>query len=453
MKQKVNYKQTNSKKWLGNIVIMSGLLSPLAMAGNPSMTVTNADFLASNPKKAELGKLLFFDKILSGNNNTSCATCHHPLAATGDGLSLGVGEGGKGLGIMRDTGTGNDAVHERVPRNAPHLFNLGATQFVTMFHDGRLQKNDAHPTGFDTPAGDSFLLGIDHALAAQAAFPVTSTTEMAGQAGENDVANAAVAGNLVEVWRLLTERVMAIPEYQDLFKAAYPDLDVPQEVTYTQIANAIGAYEALAGRADKSPFDRFRRGEGAAMSGRALAGMALFNTKAKCATCHSGKFQTDHKFYALGIPQIGPGKGDGLNGHDDFGRERVTHDANDRYKFRTPTLRNVAVTGPWGHDGAYNTLDVVIRHHLNPVNSLNNYNTAQAVLPSRSDLDAKDFEVYNDADSRIDLAKAIEIKPVKLSDKEIALLTDFLNALTDPASLDLRATAPKKVPSGLPLAD
>ncbi|MDD1630632.1 MAG: cytochrome-c peroxidase [Methylococcaceae bacterium] len=441
-----------SKKWFGGMLVLSGLLSPMAMAGNSMMTVSDADYPARNESKEELGKFLFYDKVLSGNRNTSCASCHHPLAATGDGLSLPVGEGGRGLGVMRDTGSGTDAIHERVPRNAPHLFNLGANQFVTMFHDGRVQKNDAAPTGFDTPAGDNFLLGIDSALAAQAAFPPTSNTEMAGQTGENEVANAAAAGDVQEVWRLLTDRVMAIVEYKDLIHRAYPGVN-DSDITFAHIANAIGAFEAAAYRADKSPFDQYLRGNNSAMSDNAKRGMKLFHDKAQCATCHTGKFQTDHQFHALGMPQIGPGKGNGLNNHDDFGRELVTAIANDRYKFRTPTLRNVAMTGPWGHDGAYNTLDAVIRHHLDPKNSLNNYDVTQAVLPSKADFDSIDFQVHNDPVSRSDLADAIEIKPVVLSDVEIKLLTDFLHALTDPASLDMRATAPARVPSGLPLAD
>ena len=444
--------QFYSKKWFGGMLVLSGLLSPMAMAGNSMMTVSDADYPARNESKEELGKFLFYDKVLSGNRNTSCASCHHPLAATGDGLSLPVGEGGRGLGVMRDTGSGTDAIHERVPRNAPHLFNLGANQFVTMFHDGRVQKNDAAPTGFDTPAGDNFLLGIDSALAAQAAFPPTSNTEMAGQTGENEVANAAAAGDVQEVWRLLTDRVMAIVEYKDLIHRAYPGVN-DSDITFAHIANAIGAFEAAAYRADKSPFDQYLRGNNSAMSDNAKRGMKLFHDKAQCATCHTGKFQTDHQFHALGMPQIGPGKGNGLNNHDDFGRELVTAIANVRYKFRTPTLRNVAMTGPWGHDGAYNTLDAVIRHHLDPKNSLNNYDVTQAVLPSKADFDSIDFQVHNDPVSRSDLADAIEIKPVVLSDVEIKLLTDFLHALTDPASLDMRATAPARVPSGLPLAD
>jgi cytochrome c peroxidase len=433
-----------------SLLIVLGLMSGNSQAGN-HVALTDMDFYSASPEKIELGKFLFYDKILSGNTNISCASCHHPLAGTGDGLALPVGEGGVGLGVTRDTGMGSDAIHERVPRNAPHLFNLGAREFITMFHDGRVTVNSDHPSGFDSPAGDDLLPGLDHSLAVQAMFPPTSNTEMAGQAGENPVADAAADGNVQEVWRLLTERVKAIPEYVDLIKAAYPRIKAA-DISFVHIANAIGAFEATAYRADNSPFDQFLRGE-RALSIREKMGFKLFKQKANCMSCHSGKLQTDHQFHALGIPQIGPGKGDGYNNHDDFGHEQVSGDSADRYRFRTPTLRNVAVTGPWGHDGAYDTLLAMVKHHLQPYTSLENYDTTQARLPSRPDLDAIDFEVHTDGMSRSSLKAAIEIQPVTLSNEELDYLMAFLNALTDPASLDMRSTVPNRVPSGLPLAE
>ena len=155
--------------------------------------VTDADFRdggSPDMAKVELGKQLFWDKELSGNQNISCATCHHAFAGTGDGLSLPLGEGATGLGIFRQTPAEGEAgaVHERVPRNAPHIFNIGATEFSTMFHDGRVMKDDTHAKGFISPAGDDLLPGLENAIAVQAMFPVTSGTEMAGQGTENTIA-------------------------------------------------------------------------------------------------------------------------------------------------------------------------------------------------------------------------------------------------------------------------
>ena len=423
--------------------------------------VSDASYLdngAPDSAKVELGKQLFFDKILSGNFNISCATCHHSFTATGDGLSLPVGEGGRGLGVTRDTGAGLDAVHERVPRNAPALFNLGAREFTSLFHDGRVQPNAMFPNGIESPAGFDLPPGLDSPLAAQAMFPVTSATEMAGQAGENSVADAAAAGDLAGpngVWEQLAERLRGIDGYVEQFIEVFDDVDSAEDIRFTHAANAIAAFEAANWRADNSPFDRFLRGERVAMSVSALLGMRVFYSpnKGNCGSCHGGVFQTDHSFRAIAVPQVGPGKGDGAFGYDDFGRERVTGDRSDRYRFRVPSLRNVAQTAPYGHSGAFNTLDSMLRHHLDPLVSFEDYDVSQAVMPSRPDLDAEDHRAMSDANVVAGIASANELSPVDLSEREIRQLIDFLHALTDPAMLDMRGDVPKSLPSGMPLAD
>ncbi len=407
---------------------------------------------APDPDKVALGRLLFFDKVLSGNRNTSCATCHHPLTSTGDGLSLPLGEGALGLGVTRAPGQ----VHSRVPRNSPALFNVGAKEFEVMFHDGRVLVDSSAPSGFDAPAGDDLPLGLDNVLAAQAMFPVTSPEEMAGQAGKNSIADAAAAGYLAGpggVWDLLARRLQEIPEYVTLFQAAYPDVYSSADIRFVHAANAIAAFEAEAWRADDSPFDRFLRGEPQAMSGQAKHGMRLFYGRANCGSCHSGPFQTDHQFHAIAMPQIGPGKGDGHDGHSDFGRERVTGNPEDRYRFRTPSLRNVVLSGPWGHSGAFSDLREVIYHHAQPEWSLRNYNPETSVLPSRPDLDSKDFVVMSDP-QRVDaIAQANELPERPLSDREVESLVAFLEALTDHGSLNPHEDVPQRVPSGLSVFD
>ncbi len=423
--------------------------TPLQLAGMKAPA--DADFYDNgrpSAAKVELGRLLFFDKILSGNKNIACATCHHPFAGSGDALSLPVGEGGVGLGVERRAAVG---AAERVPRNAPPLFNLGAREFTRLFHDGRVAVDPAQPTGFDSPAGTALPEGLDNPLAVQALFPPTSPAEMAGQPNENGIGAAAMAGSW-PVWEGLAARLRANEDYANRFIAVFDDVDWPADITMVHAANAIAAFEATAFRADNSPFDRYLRGEHAALTPAQHRGLDLFYGSAGCVSCHSGPFQTDHAFHAIAMPQIGPGKGDGA-GYEDYGRERVSGNPTDRYRFRTPSLRNVALTGPWGHSGAFASLEAVVRHHLDAPSSVRTYDIRQAMLPSRPDLDAEDRHVVEDADVRQALAAANALAPVRLSDGEIGDLVAFLHALTDPASQNLAHLVPAQVPSGLPVAD
>ncbi len=448
------------KKYVNNLMLLSFSVMVFSINHNTfanDYLINNEDFYSRHSDKESLGKLLFFDKVLSGNENISCATCHHPLTGTGDGFSLSIGEGGVGLGKTRGTGQGANAIVERVPRNAPPLFNLGAKEFETLFHDGRVTISSEYESGFLSPAGNDLPKGLDNVLAVQAMFPIQSTTEMAGQITENTIGDAATEGKLQGadgVWKQLTKRLQAIPEYVELFKAAFPEkIGQAEDITMVHAANAIAAYEASAWRCTNSAFDQYVKGSTDAVSPKAIKGGELFYGKANCASCHGGKFQTDHQFYAIGIPQVGPGKGDGIGGYADYGREQVTGNREDRFKFRTPSLRQVVLTGPWGHDGAYDDLEQMVRHHLNATDALNNYDTNQAVLCPREDLDKVDFAFHQDLSQRQILEEAIEIEPIELTDSEVSDLMAFLYALTDFQCLNLRHTIPTSVPSGLPLAE
>jgi len=429
-----------------------GACTKVESSGNAEIIpVTDDDYLdggAPDAAAVTLGELLFFDKELSGNRNISCATCHRPSAGTSDSLSLPVGEGGTGVGATRTTGADHDAIVEHVPRNSPALFNLGATRFTRMFHDGRVA---GVPGGFLFPAGSELPDGLDSALAVQAMFPVTSPTEMAGQPPENEVAEAAAAGDLTTAWALLADRLRVLPDYVALFGEAYGI--GPDEITFVHAANAIAAYEAAAFRSDDSPFDLYLSGDAAAMATAAMRGMRLCYGGAGCAGCHAGPFQTDHDFHAIAMPQVGPGKGDGPSGREDFGRERVTRLAEDRFKVRTPSLRNVALTAPYGHAGSYTTLEAVVRHHLDPETALVTYDRNQAVLPGRDDLDAIDFAVMDDPALVAAIDAANELAPWPAGADEVADLIAFLNALTDLGALDLRYEVSPAVPSGLPVFD
>ena len=449
---------------------ISGVVNSAGNRKGPVLPAPDYDFRTPSDEKVELGRNLMFDKILSGNKSISCGTCHHSLTDTGDGLSLPVGEGGKGLGVTRTVGSGPDLILERVPRNAPPVFNLGDRSIHTLLHDGRVSTvgGASFPSGCKTPAGADLPNNLENVLACQAMFPVTSATEMAGQAGENSIADAAAVGNLAGpdgVWAQLAARLQEIPGYVTMFQAAFPgDVISADDITYAHAANAISAFEGVAWRADNSPFDQFLRGDRGAMSKNARKGMKLFykgnSSGNTCASCHSGLYQSDQQFHAIAMPQIGTGRGSNslgqTGGHEDFGREQVTGNASDTLKFRTPILRNVALTAPYGHGGAYNTLRAVVEHHLDAVNSLYAYNSnRQAILPTHPTLDAENYVAMDDL-ARVDfIAAHNELAPMAFSAEEVDRILDFLHALTDTSSIDLRRDQDvvNGVPSGLPLDD
>lgn len=425
------------------------LTTTLVSAQQP--TAQQDGFSKHSEAKIKLGQLLFFDKILSGNRNISCASCHHPLNGTGDGLSLGIGEGRRGLGPARMLVSAGDSgfdIRKRIPRNDPALFNLGHAEFRTLFHDGRVQADRSQPSGFRTPAGEDTPAGLDSALAAQALFPPTSTEEMAGEPGSNEVADAADAERFAGpdgVWELLASRVRGIPEYVTLFQRAYPGkIAAASQITFVDIANAIAAFESAAFRADRSPYDRYMAGDRDCMSNDAREGFALFLGKGRCASCHSGQFQTDHRFHSIAMPQIGPGKGDGSQGNEDYGRERVTGRSTDRYKFRTPSLRNVALTAPYGHCGAYPTLKSVIWHHVSPSTALARYNPEATQMPNTRTLTAEDAAVMQNSTAMRDLVAQSEITSLPLTGEEIDKIIQFLHCLTDPESISMLRGIPHR---------
>ncbi len=403
-------------------------------------------FPAPDMAAVELGQLLFYDPILSGNRNISCATCHHPRFGTGDGLSLGLGEGGIGLGPDRRADPAN-LPEQRIPRNAPGLWNLGAPEFTVMFHDGRLEDHPDHPGGIRTPLGDDMVAGFDDALAAQAMFPVLSADEMAGHYSENEVAEAVRLGQLSTpggAWDRIAARVEAIPAYRAGFDAV---LGEGAPITFADIGNVLADFIRFEWRADMSPFDAYMLGQGD-LPAPASRGMELFYNKANCSQCHSGWFQTDHDFHALAVPQIGPGKAARFEPHNrDEGRIRVTGKSQDSFAFRTPSLRNVSLTAPYGHSGAFTTLEGVVQHHMSPEQSLNGYDTTEAILPNLDG--AEDWNIQQNAQERAALIAAVDVPPISLTPDEVADIVAFLRALTDEDAAAGGLGVPDSVPSGL----
>jgi len=400
---------------------------------------------APSAELVKLGQALFWDPELSGNRDTACATCHHPLAATGDDLSLSIGTGGVGLGTQR---VKLEDLREFVPRNAQPLFNLGYAEWTTLFWDGRVSGDVQH--GFDTPASNRLPAGLDNLLAAQALFPVTSRDEMRGLRGDKDIFGqvnelAAISDYTTRpVWDAIMQRLQAIPAYQPLFEAAFPD--VPAAALDIQhVANAIGAYESVTFTFEDSPFDRYIQGDRSALNEQEKRGALLFYGDAACASCHSGGLLTDQQFYNLAVPQIGPGKG--REQPFDLGRARETGSDCDRFAFRTPPLRNVAITGPWMHNGAFTSLEETVRHHLDPAAGLQAYDPQQ-LTAALQDTCQDQPEVLS---AILASESASASDQIQLSAAEMQDLLAFLNALTSPRALDLADTIPATVPSGLPV--
>jgi len=388
----------------------------------------------------ELGRALFFDPELSGNRDVSCATCHHPAAATGDGLVVSVGTGGTGTSRDRLPGEGRTLI----ARNATEVYNRGAAGWVTMFWDGRVAVGrDGTPA---TPAGLDLPGGMDGVLAAQAMFPVTSRDEMRGSEDDVPDGNELAAiddDDFTGVWDAVMQRLLSFEGYEDLFAAAYPGV-ARRDWGFEHAAGAIAAFEAEAFSFAGSPWDRYLGGDDDAMSRAEKQGALLFFGEAGCGSCHMGRLLTDQGYHNMAVPQLGPGReGDAPR---DYGRARVSGRAEDRYSFRTPPLRNVTLTGPWMHDGAYDDLEAAVRHHLDPAAGLAGYDASRLPAEVRAAHEVPLGVLHGQILAVFDAAA-----PISLSDDRIADLLAFLGALTDPAAADLEHLIPDSVPSGLPV--
>jgi cytochrome c peroxidase len=236
-------------------------------------------------------------------------------------------------------------------------------------------------------------------------------------------------------------RLGRFAEYRVLFEDAYPGTPF-HEMTFAHASNAMAGFMIDRLFFDDSPWDGFLRGDDQALDESELRGAQTFLT-IRCSLCHNGPAFTDNQFHNVAIAQFGPGQGDGPLGNDDFGRMRVTGLEPDRYRFRTTPLRNVVLTGPYGHDGAFAGLRDFIEHY------------------SESDLKLRSFDplrleplLQGTLVANVDaiLATRDEIlNGVVLPPEIVDQLTAYMRALTDPAALNLEFLIPARVPSGLPV--
>jgi cytochrome c peroxidase len=396
-----------------------------------------------DPAMVALGRALFFDKILSGNRDISCASCHQPAASLGDGLPLAVGTGATGVGVARRPGPGRTFI----ARQSPSLLNSGLGLFY-MFWDGRLTRFGHEVFGNEPrPLLPS---GLSHALIGQAMLTVLNRREMRGNAGDTDVhGNVNELAQIADqqaaaVWQGIMQRLSAIPEYVQLFGAAFPHRTMSQ-LGFEDAARAITAFEMQAFTKTNSPFDRYLNRDDAALTAEQKRGAALFFGRAQCGSCHGGPFLGGQNFTNIGAPQIGPGAGRQLP--LDLGRGELQNNEFYRFAFRVVPLRNVELTAPYMHSGAYATLEAVVNHYANVTKAMREYDVSQLPAELRA--------LYHGDDATINAMLAnLDTRvrtPIELTDAEKGELVAFLKALTDPSARDLRALTPARVPSGLPV--
>ncbi len=406
-----------------------------------------------------LGTRLFFSKSLGGNFTSSCASCHHPLLGGGDALTLPIGVDAEdpdllGPGRVHDSAAPGFDGGPNVPRNSPTTFNTVLYR-KRLFWDGRVQRladggiftpDSTGPTAGDPNAGTTLLL-------AQARFPVTSLEEMRSFSFEPGSSRAVLRDHLGA--RIGDHGVGAgeIPdEWLPLFREAFDSPTGTREelIHYDAIAIALAAYQSSQLFVD-NPWNRYVIGDLDALNAQQKRGALLFFREpqfggAGCAICHSGDFFTDEEFHILAVPQVGRGKDDpNINGDPthDWGRAQVSGAAEDKFAFRTQDLLNIEIGGPYGHDGAFDDLAGIIRHHLDPVSSVANYDWTQTDPGTQlSDLIVNSNEVVQ---GLLDARAAGRSKlpdGVALTGFQLADLIAFLHAMTDPRVKDPAALEP-----------
>ena len=370
---------------------------------------------ARNKPLFDLGHELFETNLISGNNNISCRDCHHPAAMTMDGLPLGLGEGASGINTATTRRLQKNG--KILARNTPALFNLNGIE--SMFWDGRVSYNK-ETKAFSTPVPlrPDVAAVMTSAVAAQAIFPMVDHQEMLGQPGTNPLSNAR---DEYEAWDLIVKKVLADKEFKAMFDKVFPG----QEINIGHFGEAIAEFQRHAFAFNQTPYDDYLKGNLTALTEIQKIGMDVFFNKGKCGECHNGAQLSNFEFHNVGVAQIGPGKKNG----DDLGRAEVTGAQEDMYAFRVPALRNVGVTAPYMHDGAFKTLGQIVEHYDMIVPSLTEYSLVN---------NWKNYtETITDHDHSTDLARQENLSKkltvhLRFEEEEEFALSEFLaTALTD----------------------
>lgn len=372
-----------------------------------------------NPNLLRLGQMLFTSRLLSGNNNISCVECHHPRLMSHDNLPLALGEGA--TGFQTSQSDRKQAQGKIIPRNSTALFNLHSVN--VLFWDGRVSYDPiTQKLTTPTPLSPEVSQTLKSALAAQALFPLVSHEEMLGTPGSNKIASA---GTEIEAWELLVEKLQQDEKMKTLFEKAFPG----EKINIGHVGEGLAEFQRHAFYYVETPYDLYLQGDKSALSPIQKKGMEVFFNQGKCGECHQGEQLSNLEFHNVGVPQIGPGKENG----DDFGRYQWDQSGPNLYAFRVPPLRNVALTAPYMHDGAFKTLPEVVDHYNMVMKSLNTYKIVN---------EWKGYtEPLKDHDRNTNAARMNSLSPklnthLMLQDEERLALIEFLQtALTDKSLL------------------
>lgn len=350
------------------------------LAALPTNVPTPADN-PTTPEKVALGRLLFFDPILSGHKDVACATCHQPEFGFAESLEISIGVNGHGLGSKRAFRMPNDIPF--VKRNSQTVLNAA---FNGIRENGRVEASIA-PMFWDLRA---------KGLEAQALEPIKSLEEMRGHRYTKEAALDSII-----------KRLLANAEYRLLFQKAFGSQD---SITNRTLGQAIAAYErTLVG--GNSRFDQYMRGDNTALSINERDGMQAF-LKSGCAKCHNGPMLSDYQLHTLGVP-------------DNEKLPETDAGVDNRYRFRTPTLRNLRYTAPYMHSGKLRTLEHVLEFYE----------------------DLSGDKIRNPKVTKTQLDPLVN--SLKVSFKDISNIVEFLNTLNDEG---FDRSTPKRVPSGLKVA-
>lgn len=274
----------------------------------------------STMEKVTLGKLLFYDPVLSGNKDVACATCHQPEFGYAEFLPTSIGVNGVGNGSKRRFREPNDIPF--VKRNSQSVLNSAFNGLV----NGQAYHPEKAPMFWDLRA-----LGLEE----QALMPIMTLEEMRGHGYAEDGIVEEVVGRLGK-----------IAAYRTYFERAFPGEASP--VNSGNLARALASFQRTL-ISNNTRFDQYMRGDSGALSLSEKEGLNLFLASG-CAKCHSGPMFSDFKLHALGVPEA-----DHL--------DRPDSGIDGGFAFRTPTLRNLRFTAPYMHSGKFSTLRQVVEFY------------------------------------------------------------------------------------------